>query len=618
MARGDNNIIKQKETVMKSRITHFAMGLLLLTASAYALALEPTHGLAMHGDLKYPPAFTHFDYTNPDAPKGGDVRLSGVGSFDSLNPYILKGRQASSLGLVFDTLTESSRDEPFSSYGLVAESMEVPEDRRWVIFNLRSEARFHDGSPITAQDVAFSMELLKTRGHPFYRSYFGSVGTTEILGPHRIKFGFEGGENRELPLIVGQLPILPKAWWADREFDKTTLEFPMGSGPYRVKQIDPGRSITYERVEDYWAMDLPVNKGRYNFDEILIDYYRDSTVALEAFKAGEFDFRQENAAKNWATAYDIPAVADGRMSKEEIPHEQGTGMQAFVFNTRRDIFRDVRVREALGLLFDFEWTNKNLFYGAYTRSQSYFSNTELASSGLPAGEELEILTRYRDRLAEDLFTQPFALPVTRGDGNIRPNLRRALRLFKQAGWRLENKRLVDQGGRPMAFEILLVQPTFERVVLPFKRNLEKLGIDVGVRTVDTSQYKNRLDEFDFDMVVASFGQSLSPGNEQRDFWSSAVADKQGSRNLIGIRDPVIDELIELVIAAPDRKSLVARTRALDRVLLWGHFLIPNWHIPMHRIAYWNKFGRPEISPRYALGFYTWWVDAAKAAKSNKP
>ena len=599
---------------MKSRIRSLALALLGLTLSSNSVAVDPAHGLAMHGDLKYPADFTHFDYTNPNAPKVGNVRLSGVGSFDSLNPYILKGRKASNLGLVFDTLAVSSDDEAFSSYGLVAESTEVAEDHSWVIFNLRPEARFHDGSPLTAADVAFSMEMLKSEGHPFYRSYFGNVSQTEILGPHRVKFSFEGGKNRELPLIVGQLPILPKAWWAEREFGKTTLEFPMGSGPYRVKQIDPGRSITYERVRDYWARDLPVNKGRYNFDEVHIDYYRDTTVALEAFKAGEFDFRQENMAKNWATAYDIPAVANGRIIKEEIPHEQGTGMQAFVFNTRRDIFKDVRVRQALGLLFDFEWTNQNLFYGAYTRSNSYFSNTELASSGIPQGEELAILERYRDKLPAELFTQPFVLPVTRGDGNIRDNLRQALRLFKQAGWTLKNKRLVDPDGRPMAFEILLVQPAFERVVLPFRRNLERLGIDVSVRTVDTSQYKNRLDAFDFDMVVASFRQSLSPGNEQRDFWSSAVAEKPGSRNLMGIKDPVIDELIELVIAAPDRESLVARTHALDRVLLWNHWLIPNWHIPMHRIVYWNKFDHPQVPPKYALGFYTWWVDADKAAK----
>ncbi len=601
---------------MKSRIRSLAVALLGLTLSSNSVAVDPAHGLAMHGDLKYPAHFTHFDYTNPNAPKGGNVRLSGVGSFDSLNPYILKGRKASNLGLVFDTLAVSSDDEPFSSYGLVAESTEVAEDHSWVIFNLRPEARFHDGSPLTAADVAFSMEMLKSEGHPFYRSYFGNVSQTEILGPHRVKFSFEGGKNRELPLIVGQLPILPKAWWAGREFDKTTLEFPMGSGPYRVKQIDPGRSITYERVRDYWARDLPVNKGRYNFDEIHIDYYRDTTVALEAFKAGEFDFRQENTAKNWATAYDIPAVANGQLIKEEIPHEQGTGMQAFVFNTRRDIFKDVRVRQALGLLFDFEWTNQNLFYGAYTRSKSYFSNTELASSGIPQGEELAILERYRDQLPGELFTQPFVLSVTLGDGNIRANLRQAVRLFKQAGWTLKNKRLVDPDGRPMAFEILLVQPAFERIVLPFRRNLERLGIDVSVRTVDTSQYKNRLDAFDFDMVVASFSQSLSPGNEQRDFWSSAVADKPGSRNLMGIKNPVIDELIELVIAAPDRESLVARTHALDRVLLWNHWLIPNWHIPMHRIVYWNKFDHPQVPPKYALGFYTWWVDADKAAKLN--
>ncbi len=592
------------------------MAMMVLAWSVQALAIEPVHGLAMHGDLKYPAGFTHFEYANPDAPKGGQIHLSALGSFDSLNPYILKGRDASSLGLVFDTLTENSSDEAFSHYGLIAESMEVPEDRSWVIFNLRPAARFHDGNPITAEDVAFSLEILKTKGHPFYRSYFGSVDKTEILGSHRIKFSFEGAENRELPLIIGQLPILPKAWWSDREFDKTTLEFPLGSGPYKVKQIDPGRSITYERVKDYWAENLPVNKGRYNFDEIHIDYYRDATVALEAFKAGEFDFRQENVAKNWAIAYDIPAVTQGQIIKEGIPHEQGTGMQAFVFNTRREMFKDTRVRQALGLLFDFEWTNKNLFYDAYTRSNSYFSNTELASSGIPQGEELAILERYRDQLPKELFTQPFTLPETKGDGNIRPNLRQALRLFKQAGWQLKDKKLINPDGQPMTFEVLLVQPTFERIVLPYVRNLEKLGINVSVRTVDTSQYKNRLDKFDFDMVISNFGQSLSPGNEQRDFWGSSVADEQGSRNLMGIRNPVIDELIELVISAPDRDSLVARTRALDRVLLWQHYLIPNWHITQHRIVYWNKFSRPAIAPRYALGFYTWWVDADKAARLN--
>ena len=592
------------------------MAMMVLAWSVQALAIEPVHGLAMHGDLKYPAGFTHFEYANPDAPKGGQIHLSALGSFDSLNPYILKGRDASSLGLVFDTLTENSSDEAFSHYGLIAESMEVPEDRSWVIFNLRPAARFHDGNPITAEDVAFSLEILKTKGHPFYRSYFGSVDKTEILGSHRIKFSFEGAENRELPLIIGQLPILPKAWWSDREFDKTTLEFPLGSGPYKVKQIDPGRSITYERVKDYWAENLPVNKGRYNFDEIHIDYYRDATVALEAFKAGEFDFRQENVAKNWAIAYDIPAVTQGQIIKEGIPHEQGTGMQAFVFNTRREMFKDIRVRQALGLLFDFEWTNKNLFYDAYTRSNSYFSNTELASSGIPQAEELAILERYRDQLPKELFTQPFTLPETKGDGNIRPNLRQALRLFKQAGWQLKDKKLINPEGQPMTFEVLLVQPTFERIVLPYVRNLEKLGINVSVRTVDTSQYKNRLDKFDFDMVIGNFGQSLSPGNEQRDFWGSSVADEQGSRNLMGIRNPVIDELIELVISAPDRDSLVACTRTLDRVLLWQHYLIPNWHITQHRIVYWNKFSRPAIAPRYALGFYTWWVDADKAARLN--
>lgn len=578
----------------------------------------PVHGIAMHGDLKYPAGFTHFDYSNPAAPKGGSVRLSSIGTFDSLNGYILKGQSAAGLGQIYDTLTVGSEDEPFSRYGLVAESMEVPDDRSWVIFNLRPEARFHDGTPMTAEDVVFSLETLKSKGDPFYRTYFSSVEQADVLGPHRVRFRFVPGDNRELPLIVGELPVLPKAWWSSRTFDKTTLEPPLGSGAYRVADVEPGRSITYQRVEDYWARDLPVNKGRQNFDQIRIDYYRDTTVALEAFKAGEFDFRQENVSKDWATAYDIPAVADGLIVKEEIRHHQGTGMQAFAFNIRRPQFRDPKVREALGWLFDFEWTNKNLFYSAYTRTHSYFSNTELASSGLPTGEEREVLEPFRDQLPAALFTQPFTLPETSGDGNIRDNLRHALALFKEAGWELRDRRLVNAAsGEPMHFEILLVSPSFERVVLPYKRNLEKLGIQVDVRTVDSAQYKNRLDDFDFDMVVATFGQSLSPGNEQRDFWGSAQAEHKGSRNIIGIRNPVINALVNQVIAAPDRASLVARTRALDRVLLWNHYLIPNWHIQSFRVAYWNKFSRPAIQPDYSLGFDTWWVDPDKSARLDK-
>ncbi len=597
----------------------FRLGLLCLSIcilpAALLTAVEAIaeHAIAMHQDLKYGPDFEHFDYVNPDAPKGGHVRLSAIGTFDSLNPFILKGGAASNIGTLFDTLTVRSEDEPFSEYGLIAEDIEVPEDRSWVAYTLREEARFHDGNPITPEDVIFSLTLLKNQGHPFYRAYYANVATAEQVGPRKVKFTFAPGDNRELPLIVGQLPVLSKAYWSGRDFEKTTLEPPLGSGPYRVVFVEPGRSITYRRVADYWGANLPVNRGRYNVDTLRFDYYRDTTVALEAFKAGEYDFRSENTAKNWATAYDTAAVRNGMIKKEEIPHERPTGMQAFVFNVRRPIFRDPRVREALAYAFDFEWSNKTLFNGAYTRTASYFSNSELASRGLPSPEELAILEPYREQIPEAVFSKKYQPPATDGSGNIRANLRKAMGLLKAAGWIIKHGKLINQQtAKPMAFEILLVQSEFERVVLPFIRNLKRLGVSARVRTVDTAQYQNRLDAFDFDMIVASFGQSLSPGNEQRDFWGSEKAAIKGSRNLIGIKDKVVDELIEQVISAPDRKSLVQRTRALDRVLLWGHYVIPNWHVRAFRVAYWNKFDRPKITPKYALGFNTWWVDPAKA------
>jgi microcin C transport system substrate-binding protein len=595
-------------------LSHFFV-LLLALLGGPALAATTAHGLAMHGDLKYGPGFQHFEYADPDAPKGGELRLAEIGTYDSLNPFILKGMPAAGIGRLFDTLTTQSEDEPFSAYGLIAESIEVPEDRSWVIFTLRPEARFHDGSPITVEDVIFSLEILKSKGHPFYRVYYANVEKAEAVGERKVKFSFKPGDNRELPLIVGQLPVLSKAWWGAREFDKTTLEIPMGSGPYTVEKLDPGRSITYRRVADYWGADLPVNRGRFNFDRIRHDYYRDTTVALEAFKAGEYDLRQENTAKNWAKAYDIPAVRDGRIVKEEIPHQRPTGMQAFVFNTRRSLFKDPRVRQALAYAFDFEWTNKNLFNGAYTRTTSYFANSELASSGPPGPDELAILEPYRGRIPEEVFTRAYEPPKTDGSGRIRGNLRKALRLLKSAGWQVKNKRLVHtRTGEVMRFEILLVSPAFERIALPFIRNLKRLGIEARVRTVDSAQYQNRIDRFNFDMVVHTFGQSLSPGNEQRDFWASANANVNGSRNLAGIQDPVVDELIEKLIAAKDRKSLVTITRALDRVLLWGHYVIPQWHITSFRLAWWNRFSRPAITPKYGLGLDTWWYDEKKAAR----
>ncbi len=569
----------------------------------------PFHGVAMHGKPKYGPLFSHFDYVNPNAPKGGNVRLNAIGTFDNLNAFTLKGVPAVGLGSLHDTLLTSSSDEAFSEYGLLAESIEMPKDRSWVAFNLRKEARWHDGVPVTVDDVIFSLRILKTKGHPFYRAYFASVSKAEKAGDRRVKFTFSGSENRELPLITGQLPILPKHYWEDRQFDKTTLEPPLGSGPYRIQTFQPGRTITYARVHDYWGKDLPVNRGRHNFDRIRYDYYRDATVALEAFKAGEYDFRLENSSKDWATAYNVPAVREGLIQKKLIPHERPTGMQAYVFNLRKPRFQDPRVRQALSYAFDFEWTNQNLVYGQYTRSPSFFSNSELASRGLPSPEELKILEPFRGKVPPEVFTKEYHPPSTLGEGRIRSNLRKAIKLLNEAGWVFKDRKLVNQKtGEPFSFEILLQQPTWERISLPLAKNLERLGIDARVRTVDAAQYQKRVEEFDFDMIVDVFSQSLSPGNEQRDFWSSAAAAEPGSRNTIGIKDPTVDALIDLVISAPDRESLIHRTRALDRVLLWGHYVIPHWHIQSFRVAYWDKFGLPKVTPKYDLGFDTWWVD----------
>jgi microcin C transport system substrate-binding protein len=587
-------------------------------ATARSQPVTAAHALTMHGEPKYAANFKHFDYVNPQAPKGGEARLAEIGTFDNLNPYILKGVAAAGLSDLFDTLTVQSEDEAFSEYGLIAETITVPPDRSWVSYTLRPQARFSDGTPITVEDVIFSFNILKTQGHPFYRTYYANVKKAGKVGKNQVKFSFSSGNNRELPLIVGQLPVLSKAYWSTRDFTKTTLQAPLGSGPYEVTNVQPGRSITYRRNPDYWAAKLPVNVGRYNFDVMRYDYYRDATVALEAFKAGEYDFREENIAKDWATGYSGPALDHGLIIKVNIPHEQPTGMQGFVFNTRREIFKDSRVRRALAFAFDFEWANKNLFYGAYTRTNSYFSNSELASTGLPSTPELKILQPYRGRLPEEVFTQAYKAPTNENPSDLRRNLRQASRLLDQAGWRIQGgERVKQRTGQPMRFELLLVMPSFERVALPFKRNLKRLGIDMSVRTVDSAQYEQRVEDFDFDMVVMAQGQSLSPGNEQRDFWSSTRADIPGGRNLAGIKDPVVDELVEGVINASDRADLIQHTRALDRVLLGGHYVIPHWHLRQFRVAYWDKFGRPPISPKYALGFDTWWIDPAKQAALAK-
>ncbi len=591
-----------------------AVPLTVVEEAPLGSAAFTSHAIAMHGQPKYGPDFQHFDYVNPDAPKGGEIRYGEQGGFDSFNPFIPKGNPAAGLGFLFETLLTSSRDEAFTEYGLIAESLEWPEDRSWVIFTLRPEARWHDGKPITPEDVIFSLDLLKEKGHPQYRFYYRDIIAVEKLDERRVKMTFAEGENRELPLIAGQIPILPKHYWEGRDFTETTLEPPLGSGPYRIKSFEPGRNIIWERVADYWGQDLPVNRGHYNFDLLRYEYYRDATIIRESLKAGQIDYRAEFQAKAWAVDYDVPAVRNGWLNKEAIAHQRTSGMQGFVMNTRREVFQDPKVRQALAHAFDFEWTNKNLFYSQYTRTESYFSNSELAATGLPQGEELEILEPHRASLPPEVFTTTYAAPATDGSGWPRANLERAFALLAEAGWVVEDMVLVNEmTGRQMRFEILLVSKEFERIVLPFKRNLTRLGIDVRVRLVDPAQYINRLRAFDFDMLVSTWGQSNSPGNEQRNYWSSQSADVPGSRNLVGIKNPVIDELVELIIAAPSRESLIARTRALDRVLLWSHFVIPNWHIRVDRILHWDKFSRPEITPILGTSPTFWWFDEAKAA-----
>ncbi len=580
-----------------------------LSPPASGEAVRTSHALSLIGEPKYGPDFRHLDYANPDAPKGGRLRLSAIGGYDSLNPFIIKGVAARGIGLLYENLMTSPRDDISAEYGLIAESIEVPEDLSWVAFKLRPGARWHDGTPITADDVIFSFEILKEKGEPFYRFYYANVTKAEKLGPRQVRFTFSGPRNRELPQIMGQLPVLPKAYFATHDFEKTSLEPPLGSGPYRVKRLDPGRSITYERVADYWGRDLAINRGRFNFATIRYDYYRDQTVALEAFKAGKYDYRDESTSKVWATGYDFPALEAGLVVREEVPHGRPTGMQGYAFNLRRAKFQDRALREALAYAFDFEWTNKNLFYGQYTRTRSYFSNSELASSGPPPAEELALLEPFRDKLPPELFTAAYQPPSSDGSGNVRANLRRGMRLLREAGWTIRDNRLIDpHTGQPLEIEFLLLSPAFERVVAPMIRNLERLGVSSRIRTVDSAQYQNRVRDFDFDIIVNSWGESESPGNEQREFWGSEAAGRPGSRNVIGIEDEVVDALIDRVIFAPDRDSLITATRALDRVLLWGHYVIPQWHIRYDRIAYWDKFGKTGVVPKYGTDVMAWWSD----------
>jgi microcin C transport system substrate-binding protein len=616
-------------TAIAPILDRFGMPILSTAANAQGTAPNWKHGLSLFGELKYPPGFKHFEYVNPNAPKAGTVRLNAFGTFDNFNEVVagVKGSIAAGAGMISDTLLVSALDEVSTEYGLLAEAVSHPPDFASATFRLRAEARHHDGKPVTIDDVIFSFESFKKHS-PFSAAYYSHVAKIEQTGEREVTFTFDQTGNREMPVILGQLNVLPKHWWQGtdasgkkRDVGTTTLEPPLGNGAYRIKEFVAGRTIVYERVKDYWGKDLNVNVGRDNFDELRFEYFRDGTVALEAFKADHLDWRTENVAKNWATAYDFPAVRDKRIVLEEFPVRSRGVMQAFVFNTRRDKFKDARLRRAFNFTYDFEEMNKQIFFGQYQRINSYFYGTELASSGLPEGQELEILEKVRDKVPPQLFNTVYTNPVNGNPENVRTNLREAMRLMREAGYEVRNQKQVNaKTGEPLSVEILgeSSDPAVERLILFYKPSLERLGVNVTVRSVDDAQYENRLRNWDFDMIMMVWPESLSPGNEQRDYWGSSAADTPGSRNYVGIKDAAVDAMIDRVIFAKDRAELVASTRALDRVLIWNHYVVPLYTYDKSRTARWDRFSRPDPLPKYgAAAFPTvWWWDAEKAAKTG--
>ena len=610
-----------------------AVALDSLARSPVALAQAPApervwkHGLSLFGELKYPDSFKRFDYVNAEAPKTGIARLGVFGTFDNFNQVVsgVKGSIAAGIDQIYDTLMVAALDEVSTEYGLLAEAVSHPADFSSVTYRLRANARWHDGKPVTVEDVIYSLEAFK-KNHPQWSAYYSHVTKAEKTGEREVTFTFDGPGNRELPQIVGQLTVLPKHWWEGtdrsgkkRDIAATTLELPLGCGAYRIKEFVAGRTIAYERVPDYWGKDLNVNIGRDNFNELRYEYFRDPTVALEAFKADAIDWRTENSAKNWATAYDFPAVKDKRVVLEEFPNNSSGVMQGFAFNIRRAKFQDWRVRRAFNYAFDFEEMNRQIFYGQYKRIASYFEGLELAAHGLPEGAELAILETVRDKVPADLFTKPYTNPVGGSPENTRANLREGVRLLREAGYEIRNQRLVNtKTGEPFSVEFLLSSPDSVRFVEPYKPSLERLGIAVSIRIADDAQYENRLRQWDYDIVTAVWGQSLSPGNEQRGFWSSKAADQPGSRNLVGIKNPAVDALIERLIFATSRADLVAATKALDRVLLWNDYVVPQWTYGKIRSARWDRYGRPDPLPKYGFSAFptVWWWDAAKASKAG--
>jgi len=598
------------------------------SASAQSAGSEPAwrHALSLFGDVKYPADFKRFDYVNPDAPKGGVARTISLGTFDNFNIAVagIKGNIAPAAALLYETLLARSQDEVTTQYGLLAEAAKYPDDFSWAVYRLRKEARWHDGKPVTPEDVIFSLETLKKLS-PFYGSYYRHVVKVEKSGERDVKFTFDAPGNRELPTIVGEVLVLPKHWWEGtdeqgrkRDISSTTLEKPLGSAPYRIKEFVAGRSVVLERVKDYWGANLPVRVGQNNFDEMRFEFFRDNLVALEAFKADQADWIAENSAKQWATAYEFPAVADKRVVKEEFPINDSGRMQAFALNNRREQFKDPRVRRAFNYAYDFEEMNKQLFFGQYKRINSYFEGTDLACSGVPQGQELQFLEALRDKVPAEVFTTPYTNPVGGNPENVRNNLREAARLLKEAGYEVKDRKLVSPSGKPVTVEILVQDPSSERIALFYKPSLERIGVTTSIRVVDDAQYQNRTRSFDFDMIIDQWGQSLSPGNEQREFWGSQSADAPGSRNTIGVKNPAVDALIEQVIFAKDRESLVSATRALDRVLLWNFYVVPQFTYGFSRYARWDRFSHADL-PKYARSGLPslWWYDAEKAARIGK-
>lgn len=602
-------------------MTFFVMRLLAMTiiilSGSNAFAATPQHAMSLYGDLKYKPDFTHFDYVNPQAPKGGTLKLPSIGSFDNLNPYIIKGESAEGVdALTTVTLMTQSYDEAFSMYAQLAETVERPDDNGSITFNLYPKATWDDGHPITADDVVWTFNTLTKDGAPFYRAYYADVETVKADSKTRVTFIFKTKENRELPLIIAQMPILPKHYWADKKFAETTLTPPVASGPYKISNVIAGRALEFTRNKDWWGDALPANKGRYNFDKIIYNYYRDQNVALEAFFAGEYDIQQENVAKLWATAYNAPPVLDGRIIKQEIENSRPTGIQGFFYNIRRPVFQDREVRKALAYAFDFDWENKQFAFGTYVRTRSYFENSELAATGLPSEKELALLTPLKDTIPPEVFTEIYHPPKTDGSGNNRANLRKATEILEAAGYKLgpDGIRVHEKTGVRLSFEMMDANPAFERWTLPFIQNLKKIGVEATFRVLDSTQYINRMQNFDFDMTTQVFGQSDSPGNEQREYWTSAKADIPGSRNYIGIKDPAIDTLVDKLVASQTRDDLIAATRALDRVLQWNYYCIPNWYYNKWRLAWWEKLEHPsKLSGMTPAILDTWWIkqDATK-------